>query len=727
MAGNVSRLAIEIVADEKGVITAIRRIGDEAESTGRRGRKGFEEADVGANKLAWTLAQIDREFAARSFSSKLKTEFSDILGPIGSVTSALSGMGGVLATLGLSYSIVGAVKLADSYTLLEARLKLVTSSFGELEEIQSKLFEQAQSSRANYAETANLYARLARSATELRLGQSDLLNVTDLINKSILISGATAQEASAGLIQFSQGLASGRLQGDELRSVLEQMPRLAKAIADGMDISIGALREMGAEGVLSASTILGAIQKSGAGINAEFDKMPVTVGQSMTNSMNSIGKLIDKINDATGATRGLASTFQGVSKFIDSLTANNGEEKKVVVDIEIPNSAGRSFLDALADPNPVMVYAPKIETSKAYGPETKPWWDKSPNETTPWAAPKPIDPQEAKKAADQTAGAWKGVYSALKFESSGYYDYQVAQIAKQAAEWQKAGVSQVQLELWKTIELKKLAEERFKAEQGWRTMSESQLKDYNNLVKSLHAEDAANRKAADEATSKAISQWVENNRIKANEMSEIWKSAYQNIQSYTATTFLDLMKGNYDNWGDAFGDMLLNMIANYESAQLTMALMGDGQSNKGLVGAGLSVLGSALSGFADYGGYAGYQNYNAMGAYGFADGGIMTDRGPLPLRKYAGGGIASSPQIAEFGEGSMREAFVPLPDGRTIPVTMTNDSGAGPATSNTFYVDMRGASIEAVQRLETLVASVNGSIEQRAVTAVANFNQRGRI
>jgi lambda family phage tail tape measure protein len=108
----------------------------------------------------------------------------------------------------------------------------------------------------------------------------------------------------------------------------------------------------------------------------------------------------------------------------------------------------------------------------------------------------------------------------------------------------------------------------------------------------------------------------------------------------------------------------------------------------------------------------------------FAEGGVMTSRGPLPLKRYAGGGIADSPQLAMFGEGSSPEAYVPLPDGRRIPVQMSGQSGQ---SGHTFIIDARGADRTGLAQLQALITRLDGSVEYRAVAAVRRAAaQRGR-
>lgn len=226
------------------------------------------------------------------------------------------------AFAGLSLA-VGArefIQLADKARTLENRLKLVTRSTGELNQIQERLFNLSQDTRASFEGTVELYARVARATNELGISQGRLIGITRTINQAMIVSGATAQEAEAALIQLSQGLAAGALRGEELNSVMEQTPRLAQAIAAGMGVTIGELRKLGQEGKLTAETVIAALESQAEVINAEFGEMDVTVGQAMTSLGNSMLRLVGTVDDATGASTGLAKGLQAVSRALDELT-----------------------------------------------------------------------------------------------------------------------------------------------------------------------------------------------------------------------------------------------------------------------------------------------------------------------------------------------------------------------------------------------------------------------
>lgn len=226
----------------------------------------------------------------------------------------------VFAGLSVALSAKQIISFADRAQTIENRLKLVTASSEELLGVQERLYRVAQDTRSSYEGTVELYSRIARSADQLGISEERLLNVTQSIQQAIIASGATATEASAGMIQLAQGLASGALRGDELRSVLEQMPRLARAIADGMGITIGQLREVGTEGQLTAETVIMAIESQATAIQTEFESMDWTIGQAVTGLGNSMLRFIGRLDDAAGASQFLSRTLRGLSTTIDALS-----------------------------------------------------------------------------------------------------------------------------------------------------------------------------------------------------------------------------------------------------------------------------------------------------------------------------------------------------------------------------------------------------------------------
>ncbi|WP_395055184.1 tape measure protein [Polaromonas sp.] len=245
------------------------------------------------------------------------------------LTSSFSGLGGAaavaaraVAAIGIGVSIREFVSLADASTNVASRLSLVTSSAAELASVQRQLFLTAQSSRVSFVDLAGTYSQVARSTKDLGVSQTDLLGVIKTISQAVTISGGSAASAQAALVQLSQGFAAGALRGEELNSIMEQTPRLAQAIANGLGVGIGKLREMGKAGELTADAVLGALQKSAAGIEAEFARMTPTVEQSITKITNSMIKLVGAMDSVLKVTAAVSGAFGAVSKALDFISGD---------------------------------------------------------------------------------------------------------------------------------------------------------------------------------------------------------------------------------------------------------------------------------------------------------------------------------------------------------------------------------------------------------------------
>lgn len=209
------------------------------------------------------------------------------------------------------------IQAADAYKNLNARLQLATKSASEFATAQSEVFRIAQQTRSGLDETARLYESLARSTDALGVSQAEVFGVTETINKAFIVSGTSAADAAGAILQLGQAFASGVLRGDELNSVLERAPALARGIANGLGVTVGQLRALGAEGELTAEKIFRALQKSGTEFDAAFKTVPLTVAGATQQAANSISKLIGVIDQATGATNLLARALSGISRGID--------------------------------------------------------------------------------------------------------------------------------------------------------------------------------------------------------------------------------------------------------------------------------------------------------------------------------------------------------------------------------------------------------------------------
>lgn len=217
-----------------------------------------------------------------------------------------------------AFSVGKLTSYADSWTNLNNRLKLVTEETSEFQAAQNAVYSIAQNSRAPLQATAELYQRIATNQDALGLSGQGVASIVDTISKTMAISGASTQAADAALVQLGQAFASGTLRGEELNSVMEQAPALAKAIAEGLGVPIGELRALGATGQLTAQQVVSALQKMAGGVDTQFAKIRVTVGQSLTVLENSIMAWVGRTDEAAGASRTLSEGILALSRNFDS-------------------------------------------------------------------------------------------------------------------------------------------------------------------------------------------------------------------------------------------------------------------------------------------------------------------------------------------------------------------------------------------------------------------------
>lgn len=229
-------------------------------------------------------------------------------------------MGG--AVVGAVAGTLGARQLAaysDEWTLLNARIRLVTSSQEQANFVQEKLFKSAQENRTSLEATETLYFRTARAAQSLGRSQNELIKFTDLVNKSLIIGGATTQEATQSTIQLSQALASGRLQGDEFRTVMESMPMVAQAMAKHLGVTTGEMYKLRTEGKLTADKLVESMLAAEQSITEQFKTMPVTIGQSFQILTNSITRFIGEGGKSTGIAQAITKSVMWMADNIKAL------------------------------------------------------------------------------------------------------------------------------------------------------------------------------------------------------------------------------------------------------------------------------------------------------------------------------------------------------------------------------------------------------------------------
>lgn len=215
------------------------------------------------------------------------------------------------------------VTMADSAARLNAQLRLATTSEQEFLTARQGVVAIAQATGQALDATAQAYARNARAIAALGGSQADALGVTEALTLTMRVQNTTAAEGAASMQQFSQAVGSGRLAGDELKSILENNQRLARALADGLGVSTGALREMGAAGQLTADKALQALLSQLSLLRQEAAGLPDTVETSSTRVRNAFllfaesSEAVQSLRSTVvGALTGIAENFDAVARSV---------------------------------------------------------------------------------------------------------------------------------------------------------------------------------------------------------------------------------------------------------------------------------------------------------------------------------------------------------------------------------------------------------------------------
>lgn len=311
MAENVGSIYYQVDADTSGLLKAEQ---DVARSTDKMERsfRGSTQATQRQERAYRNLNPVTR--AVRQETERLSSQNNQLGRTAGIARNAIQGLIGAL-------SVREVIRYADAWQNAENQLKQVTNSTEQLTAVQKALVNVARDTRSNFESTANLYARLARSTTELGLSQEDLIGLTTTINQSFATSGATAEEASAAITQLSQGLASGALRGDEFNSVAEQAPDIMRAIAASLDLTIGELREFAATGGITAEIVVNALQGASDEIGGRFANSIATFGQQLEVARTNLIEWVGSSEEVKEAVRTLGASIVTLSENMDAIVA----------------------------------------------------------------------------------------------------------------------------------------------------------------------------------------------------------------------------------------------------------------------------------------------------------------------------------------------------------------------------------------------------------------------
>lgn len=275
------------------------------------------------------LAQVETDFddverQIKEADEQQKKFNQDIRNGDVASKSLLSTFGKIAATVGAVIGVKKIFDLSDEMTLTTARLNMMNDGLQTTAELQDKIFASTQRSRAAYQDTADMVAKLGTQAKSAFGSNDELIAFSELLNKSFKIAGADGQAVESVMYNLTQALSSGVLRGQDLNAVFSNAPNIIQNIADYLDVPIGKIREMAADGELSASVVKNAMLAAANDINAQFEKMPKTMGDVWTSIKNRALKeftpVLQKVNEMVNSPQ----FDKGVQKITKALVALAG-------------------------------------------------------------------------------------------------------------------------------------------------------------------------------------------------------------------------------------------------------------------------------------------------------------------------------------------------------------------------------------------------------------------
>lgn len=295
--------AVKTIGQSSANISRVSSSMNSAVNSTKRFSTATTQSIQGLRGLVTSLSNVKNKIVSATTTGISK--FKQLATSMKESSSSGNGMVGVLGKVAAAVGSVMGVKqiinLSDTMSQTKARLDLMNDGLQSTKELQDRIFDSAQKSRGSYQDTADLVSKLGLNAKDAFENTAQIVDFAEQVNKQFVISGASAEETKNATLQLTQALSSGVLRGDELRSIFEQAPTLIQSIANYMGVPIGRIRDMAAEGQITAETVKNALLGCADETNAKFASMPLTFSQLWTNfknrAMQAFQPVLEKINE----------------------------------------------------------------------------------------------------------------------------------------------------------------------------------------------------------------------------------------------------------------------------------------------------------------------------------------------------------------------------------------------------------------------------------------------
>lgn len=269
--------------------TALNTTLNAFEQVQRASGRAVDTAQIQAARAA--LVEANREVDDMAEGYRRAAQQEEVLNKgLRNGTSAADGLlgkvKGIVATLAAGAGVKALLGLSDKLTSTTARLSFLVDDGGSVDELEQKIMASAQRSRAAYLDTASAIASMGANAGRAFESNDELIAFMEQVNKQFVIGGATAEGQSAAMLQLTQAMAAGALRGEELNSILENAPGIARAIESYMGVAEGSIKSYAEEGLITADVVKNALLSVADETNAKFESMPMTWAQICTKMQN---------------------------------------------------------------------------------------------------------------------------------------------------------------------------------------------------------------------------------------------------------------------------------------------------------------------------------------------------------------------------------------------------------------------------------------------------------
>lgn len=279
MATDIERLVLQVSADLRGVEKSLDRMSAKVNGSTRAVERRFDTMNARVTRAGQAMA---------------------------------TNLAAAIGTIGLGLAIRETAEYADAWTTARNRLAAAGIALEEVAAVQNRLVDLSVDTRTGLNETVELYSRLTRSTQQLGVSQEEVYRVTQTLNQAFKAGGAAASEQRSAILQLSQGLQANNLAGEELRAIRENAPLVARAIAAEFGVTIGALKQLGAEGELTTDRIFSAILNAGDEIEKQFAVTDATIADSFTNLQTSLTRFIGNLDGQIGASQNVGNFLNGL-------------------------------------------------------------------------------------------------------------------------------------------------------------------------------------------------------------------------------------------------------------------------------------------------------------------------------------------------------------------------------------------------------------------------------